>query len=349
MSDTPETPATPDPSERRPSEEPQYQQYPQYPQYPAAPGGWQPPPKPGVIPLRPLGVGDIIGGAIATMRTRAGLMLGVTAVVMIITELLTLAATYPVLLELSEIVVPDPDPYDPYGGPYATPDVLLQMTGLALVVTLVGMVLAVVSRVFLSGLFTVVVGTAVLGQRPPFREVMRRVRPRLLPLLGLTLIYLLVLAAAGGAVGLLMVTIPGFGVLVLLAVVVLAMWLGILFSLATPALVLEDVGVGRAFGRSKELVTGAWWRIFGITLLTGLIAGVTAFVIALPFESIGGGLTDSFVELTAKYLVLSTIGAVIASTVVEPFVAAVTVLLYTDQRIRRERLDVELARTASTS
>jgi hypothetical protein len=338
MTDTPETPENPDPSERRPEE------YPNYPRYPAAPGGWQPPPKPGVIPLRPLGVGDIIGGAIATMRTRPGLMLGVTAVVVIITELLTLAVTYPVLLELSQIVVPDP-----YTTPYASSDALLRMAGLSIVVMLVGMVLAVVSRVFLSGLFTVVVGTAVLGQRPPFREVMRRVRSRLLPLLGLTLIYLLVLAAAGGAAGLLMVTSPGFGVLVMLAVVVLAVWLGILFSLATPALVLENVGVGRAFGRSRELVTGAWWRIFGITLLTGVIGGVTAFVIALPFESIGGGFSASVAPLTAKYLVISTIGAVIASTITEPFIAAVTALLYTDQRIRRERLDVELAGTATMS
>jgi hypothetical protein len=297
-----------------------------------------------VIPLCPLGVGDIIGGAIATMRTRAGLMLGVTAVVVIITELLTLAATFPLLRELSEVVVPNP-----YSSTVVSSDDVLRLAGLSLLVAVVGLVLGLVSRVFLAGLFTVVVGTAVLGQRPPFREVMQRVRPRLLPLLGLTLIYLLVLAAACAVVGLLMVAAPGFGVLVLLGVVVVVLWLGTLFSLATPALVLENVGIGRAFGRSRELVRGAWWRIFGITLLAGLIAGVTGFLISLPFESIGGGFTPSVTPLTTHYLVLSTIGAVIASTITEPFAAAVAALQYTDQRIRRERLDLELARMATTS
>ena len=338
MSDTPETPY---PAERRPDG------YPQFPRYPGAQGGWQPPPRPGVIPLAPLGAGDIIGGAIATMRTRPALMLGVTAAVVIITQLLTLAATFPLLVELSEVVVPGPD-----DATYDATDVSMadvtRMAGQTMLVALIGLVLAVVSRVFLSGLFTVVVGAAVLGQRPPFREVMQRVRPRLLPLLGLTLIYLLVLTAAGAVAGLVLITSPGLGVLVLLAVAVLGVWLVTLFSLATPALVLEGVGVGRAFGRSRELVNGAWWRIFGITLLTGLIAGVTAFVISLPFESLGGGFASSVAPVTAKYLVLSTIGAVIASTVTEPFIAAVTALQYTDQRIRRERLDVELAGMTTT-
>lgn len=334
MSDTPETPQTPDPPERRPEEQPQFQQY---PQFPAAPGGWQPPPKPGVIPLAPLGVGDIIGGAIATMRTRAGVMLGVTAVVVIVVQLLTLAVTFPLLVDMSEVVA--------YDGSYVSMEDVTRMASQAMIVALIGVVLAVVSRVFLAGLFTVVVGAAVRGERPPFREIMRRVRPRLLPLLGLTVIYLVVLSAAGALVALLMIASPGFGVLVMLCVVVLMVWLVTLFSLATPALVLEGVGVGRAFGRSRELVNGAWWRIFGITLLTGLIAGVTAFVISLPFESIGGAFGTAVTPVTVKYLVLSTIGAVIASTITEPFMAAVTALQYTDQRIRRERLDVELARS----
>ncbi|WP_456049285.1 hypothetical protein [[Kitasatospora] papulosa] len=30
-------------------------------------GGWVPPPKPGVIPLAPLGLGDVLGGAFSTV------------------------------------------------------------------------------------------------------------------------------------------------------------------------------------------------------------------------------------------------------------------------------------------
>lgn len=59
------------------------------------------------------------------------------------------------------------------------------------------------------------------------------------------------------------------------------------------------------------------------------------------FESLGGGFSVES-ALTTKYLVLSTIGAVIAGTITEPFAAAIA-LLYTDQRMRRERLDIEPA------
>jgi zinc transporter ZupT len=99
---------------------------------------------------------------------------------------------------------------------------------------------------------------------------------------------------------------------------------------------LEDAPIGRAFGRSRSLVTGAWWRVFGIQLLTGLIAVVVTLIVTLPF----GGLTQS---TSATYLALSTIGAIIAATITEPLAAGVTVLIYTDQRIRRERMDLELA------
>jgi hypothetical protein len=284
-------------------------------------------------------VGDILGGAIATMRTRPGLMLGVTAAVVTVVHLLVLVATYPLLVDLSAVVA----------DPHAQPAEVLRLTGMTLLVSLIGLVFLVASRVFLVGLFTVVVGTAVIGERPTFGEVVARVRPRLLPLLGLTVVVTVVLVAAGALVALLMAVVPGLGVLVALGTVVGAVWLWTLFSLATPALVLENVGVGQAFGRSRRLVTGSWWRIFGITLLAAVIAGVVAFVITLPFESLGGAFATAAVPMTAKYLVFSTIGAIIASTVTEPFVAATTALLYTDQRMRLERLDLALIRMADAA
>jgi hypothetical protein len=323
---------TPDSQGRRPDENPE----PSWAMPPMPPAQWQPPSQPGVIPLRPLGVGDILGGSIATMRTRPALMLGVTAVVVAVTQLLILAATLPLLDDMGTAVT----------DPYAQPEDVLWITGMALVVTLIGVVFTIASRVFLAGIVTVVVGTAVLGERPTFGEVMARVRPRLLPLLGLTLVLSVVLVAAIAVVAVVVAAVPGFGVLVALGMVVVAVWLWTLFALATPALVLEGVGVGQAFERSRQLVRGSWWRIFGITLLASVIAGAVAFVISIPFESLGGAFATD-VPTTTKYLVLSTIGAVIASTVTEPFVAASTCLLYTDQRIRLENLDVELARMST--
>ena len=64
---------------------------------PASPAGarwgWVPPPvvKPGVIPLRPLGVGEILDGAITTIRRNPAPMLGLSAIVAVITQLSAVA------------------------------------------------------------------------------------------------------------------------------------------------------------------------------------------------------------------------------------------------------------------
>ena len=109
--------------------------------------------------------------------------------------------------------------------------------------------LLVLGTVSLSGFITVIVGHAVLGKSVTFAQAWDEFKPRLLPLLGATLLSDLVFT-----VGLILCIVPG-------------VWLGVLFALVTPALVLERCGVGTAFRRSKKLVDGAWWRTFGILLL----------------------------------------------------------------------------------
>jgi hypothetical protein len=300
--------------------------------------------KPGVIPLRPLGVGEILDGAISTMRKQPKLMLGVAAVVVTVTQLLVLVLSFPLLDDVNRALLVDQT---------TPPDEVWAYLGASLAVVGIGFMVTIVSRVFLSGFITQVVGTAVLGQSLGFREVWDRVRPRMLPLLGLTMVYPAVIFGVALVLGLLLVFVPPLGVVALLASIVLGIWLLVLFSLATPALVLENAGVGRAFGRSRLLVRGSWWRIFGITLLAAVIAGIIALIVSIPFEYLGDGFaTVASTEPTpptTNYLLFTTIGAIIASTVTEPFVAAVTVLLYTDQRMRREGMDIELARAAGTT
>ena len=123
-----------------------------------------------------------------------------------------------------------------------------------------------------------------------------------------------------------------------------------LFGLVTPALVLERSGVGTAFGRSRALVKGAWWRTFGVLLLAAVISAIINWIIGIPFGVLGAATTgfsaDPTATLSAGSLVLSTIGAIIASTITLPFVAAVTVLVYVDRRMRAEGMDIELQRAA---
>src|SRR5687767_4983300 len=66
----------------------------QAPGWSTAPPGWAPPPKPGVIPLRPLGVGEILDGAISSIRRDPRVMLGVSALVVIASTLLQSVITW---------------------------------------------------------------------------------------------------------------------------------------------------------------------------------------------------------------------------------------------------------------
>lgn len=111
----------------------------------------------------------------------------------------------------------------------------------------------------------------------------------------------------------------------------------------------------RSMARSAKLVRGSWWRMFGIQLLAAFIVYMLSSIIQIPFLLIGtaageGGLSGFVSGETSSYgwgsLIIIGIGAVIGSTITFPISAGVTALLYMDQRIRREALDIELARAA---
>ena len=294
--------------------------------------GWGPRPgygKPGVIPLRPLAVGEILDGAIATMRRHPGLVFGASAVIAVIGAVLQLLASrylLPDIRTLQEL------------GPAATDEEVqnaaLEVLGDSALVLGVTAIITLLTQTFLNGFLTVVIGKAVLGKPVTFGEAMAEARPRFLPLLGATVLYGLMIT-----VGFALCLVPGI-------------WLYVLFGLTTPALVLERGRVGQALTRSRELVTGAWWRCFGVLLLAFVIATVLSYLIDIPFSLAAGGsevLTGEGVPSDWGGLLLVALGQVIAQTIVLPFVANTTALLYIDQRMRKEGMDLQLARAAGTA
>jgi hypothetical protein len=139
-----------------------------------------------------------------------------------------------------------------------------------------------------------------------------------------------------------------------LAAGVVALWLMIRFSLASPALMLEKQSILKSMSRSAKLVRGSWWRVFGIQLLATIIANIVASIVVIPFALIasalsGDGITGFLSSAGSAgwtFLIVSGIGSVIGAMITFPISAGVTVLLYIDQRIRREALDLDLARAA---
>ncbi len=71
-------------------------------------------------------------------------------------------------------------------------------------------------------------------------------------------------------------------------------------------------------------------------------------MLSFPFGLLAAGLGAASPDtlLSPASMAINGIGAVLASTIVTPFVAGLTGLLYFDQRIRREALDMVLLREA---
>jgi len=266
---------------------------------------------PGVIPLRPLAFGEILAGAVATMRRHPGLIFGVSFVIVGLSQLLGLLLLGTVFEDVRKAVPLSATP---------TPEEAMRQLGQSVRLLGLTMIITVPSQTLLSGFFTVVIGKAVLGKPVTLREAWAETSSRLLPLFGLTLVYTVMVGA-----GIVALVIPGI-------------WLAILFALATPALVLERGTIGQSMSRSRFLVAGAWWRVFAVIALALLLGILLGEVIQWPFVRFGGDGTEG--------AILSTVGATIAGTVTQPFAAIVTALVYLDQRMRKEGMHHELARIA---
>ena len=325
--------------------------------YGAPPGGWAPPPqapKPGVIPLRPIAVGEILDGAFTSIRRNPKATLGIAAVVLTISGIIT--ASLEVLL-LSQL-----------GLNTGTDQTLTsaQLAGMLAVVIpsgLTALVLAFIVQILLTGLLTAVVGRSVLGDRITAGEAWRIALPRLPALLLATLLtglaltgpwaglaaVLIVLGVAGAPGGLLI----AIGFLGAIASVVLDVWFWTMFSMSAAAVVLERQGPAQALGRSWRLVRKSFWRVFGILLLAGIIVLVASSVLRLPFTVISAAFSSGSAPLaqairpSVASLVIGAVGGIVAGAITQPISAGVTVLLYVDLRMRREGLDLALQTATS--
>ncbi|MGG2462652.1 DUF7544 domain-containing protein [Streptomyces sp. RGM 3693] len=320
-------------------------------------GGMPPAAKPGVIPLRPLGVGEILDGAIATMRAHWRTVLGISLVVALVSQTAITLVTGLWLPGANHQLGPDDGSAPPLR--HVLGELADSLTGSA-ITTLIGLLATIIA----TGMLTMIISRAVLGRSVTAGEAWSDARgqlPRLLGLLGLLPLIITAIFAAAVAPGLI-ITSSGsldLGLLLVLlgvlAATVVSIWLWVRYSLASPALMLEKQGVVASMRRSAKLVRGSWWRVLGIQLLAYLLIAIVEFIIQIPATFIafliGGENLMDWANGTSDstgwpFLIVLGLGAVISSAVTFPISAGVTALLYVDQRIRREALDLELARAA---
>jgi hypothetical protein len=120
-------------------------------------------------------------------------------------------------------------------------------------------------------------------------ELLRSVEPVLLALLGVSILF-----GVGVGIGFVLLIIPGL--------ILLVMW-----SVVAPVTVLERPGVFAAFGRSRELVRGNGWAVFGVIAIVGVAVIVVSLAVGIASSGLG-----SFGRALVQWIVNAAIAPVSA-------------------------------------
>lgn len=256
--------------------------------------------------MRALTVGELLDASFSAVRRNFWTLALATLVVIVpvsILSTLVSASTSDRAFDLSTTtVVADGE----YGRYIAGSLVTLALTGLGAMLATAACLRAV--------------GGDIVGQRYSAGESLRFAAARFWPLVLVSILYFLALIG---------------GVLLLIVGIV---WVWVLFSLAVPALLFEDLRGTKALGRSRALIKDHWWRTFGAMLVMQLITAILAAVLA---ALIGGViLVDS--ENEALNAVVLTVANVVSYAISLPLTAALATYIYFDLRVRKEGYDIQL-------
>jgi hypothetical protein len=308
-------------------------------------------PKPGVIPLRPLGVGELLDGAFTTIRRYPRATLGLAAAVMVVVESIQILFQWWLLHGTTEPSTFNSDgTVNGFGGDFFARS-LISDAGI--------FVVTIVATALLSGMLAAVVGQGVLGRPMSAGQAWAATRAAFGRLFGATMLIFLIeigiilVGILPGALVLWAGSTAGGAILLvigILAAIVCYLYVQTTLLFTTPAVMLERQGVIAAMSRSRALVAGSWWRVFGIFLLATIMAEIIASIIVIPFALFGigsilSGHTAS--EFQFSHLLVAGIGGFIAATLVRPFTSGVIALLYLDRRMRAEALDLTLQNAAA--
>jgi len=171
---------------------------------------------------------------------------------------------------------------------------LLLPNGLLFIAGLASFVLSI----FYQGMVVNLVKDVQDGRRDhSMGELFSAVGPVALPLIGLAIV-----AGIAIAIGFVLIIIPGL--------ILLTIW-----AVAAPVMVIEHPGVFAALGRSRELVRGHGWQVFGTLVLVFLLL----IVVGVLISAVLAPLPDA---------VAGFVSGLVSGTLVSPYLAVVVTLGY---------------------
>ncbi|MFG6197275.1 glycerophosphoryl diester phosphodiesterase membrane domain-containing protein [Nonomuraea sp. JJY05] len=303
-----------------------------------------------------MGLGDILDGTIKLIRSNPKAVLGLSAVAALLASV-PLAVGQAFVLDTMSGALDDPE------SAYISSDGLTGVYGIAAQYgsTLISYAVQFVVVTLLTGVLTRILGRAVFGGGITAKEAWQLVKGRVPALFGVVALMAVIMLVPLVVMVLLIVVIAmnsssgGAGMVLGLTLLFMVAYLGYYlffttrFAFASPIVVLESRGAIEAMRRSWQLVSGDFWRVFGILLLTSILVGLVAGILSVPF-TLAGTLFGMFgagsTATTVASAVLIAIGGTLGSMLTYPFQAGVAGLLYADRRMRSEAFDLVLQTAA---
>ena len=256
---------------------------------------------PAPFPLEPLGVGESLDAGFRLWRRHFMTFFLLSLVAVAPAQILSawfFISNVVTVNDVGEMLVMDPDGF---------------RRG-SLVIGLIGLLLQAIAWGALMNYGV----KAYIGQQIGVADAARGALQRLLPVIGLSVIYFVMIG-----VGAILLFIPG-------------LFLGIRYVLSFPAFYGEDLGPGRSLRKSSTLTEGRWWRTFALFLVAYLFTAiVTGLASALLFTVQRPA--DNMVGFFLMAAALDTgLGALFA-----PLIPSMMIVAYYDGRVRKEGFDIE--------
>jgi len=326
-------------------------------QQPGYGAGWTPPPKPGLIPLRPLGFGTLLGASFQVIRRNPRPTFGISLLLNGGVSLFFVAVFGGVAaLVFGRINSATGESAD---------DILAGSIGALVLASLIPLALSVVVTAILQGVISLEVSRGTIGEKLTVRGLWRLARGRIGALIGWSALLSGATIVAVVVLSLLVVLIVSigsdlatglaiaFGILAALGALGVSFWLTTKLALVPSILMLERLPLFQAVARSWSLTRGYFWKTLGTYLLVNVIVQSAAQVVTLPLSLVfsfgivlvnpNGDEAFAIGALILSYVVTGIVSLVF-SALATVTTSAVYALIYIDIRMRKEALDLDLTR-----
>jgi hypothetical protein len=306
------------------------------------------------LALRPMSTSQVLDRTFYLYRNNFVLFAGIA----IITPALQLIALLVQLKIFGPIVIPQ-QPEN------ATPQFFGALIVRAIISVLIGSIIYLIGTALASSATAYAVSMVHLGKTTTIMEAYSRVKPiffRIVWLLfviivftsgPLIIVYVLfvglalvipILARTGGSVGVMLALTAGalLGLVAFLGGLIWMLYALCRYALAVPACTLEGLPAGQSMVRSRFLTYNVKWGILGIVLLTWLMSFILTYALQLPAL-----LASHSAFMTAKSNLSMAATAWIyfaqflGGTIAGPVTTIALVLVYYDQRVRKEAFDLQ--------